>query len=188
MRNFTATSIRVTAIGYRLSMCVLLLLLSASCGLQRQSSNEPSALIPECQAELEERSFSHGRFDRIAATLEDTYEDKRYNFFSKNATLSAWHSAPERALKEESTVGAALFAIDFDDFSPLTYEQCLEDYGIAIPQQVHDENRMIIERYNTIVSYCRSLPDRYQPEPGMFAGTCGDYISESTNDANNVER
>lgn len=166
-----------------LSIFVLLGVFSASCSFGQQSSSEPSALIPECQAELEERSFSHERFDRIATALENSYSDERYHYFSEQATLLAWHVAPERALNEESTVGeAALFALDFEGFSSLTYLQCLEDYGVEIPQEVHAENRRIIDRYNTIVSYCESLPDRYQPEPGMFAGTCGDYMPSPDGD------
>ena len=123
-----------------------------------------------------------GRFDRIAATLENSYRGERYHYFSEQASKVAWHMAPERALDEESTVGAALFAFDFEGFSSLTYAQCLEDYGVEVPQEVHAENLRIIDRYNTIVSYCESLPDRYQPEPGMFAGTCGDYMPSQDGD------
>ena len=188
MTNFPSVSIRVTPIDCRLLICVFLLLFSVSCGLGQQSSNEPPALIPECQAELEERSFSHGRFDRIATTLENSYHEERYHFFSEHATSFAWHLAPERTLNEESTVGEALIAIDLEDFSSLTYEQCLEDYGVEVPQEVHAESQRIIDRYNTIVSYCHSLPDRYQPEPGMFAGTCGDHMPGPNGDTSDVER
>ena len=188
MTDSSFTSNKVPPIRFWLSIYVLLLLFSASCGLGQQSSNEPSALIPECQEELGERSFSHERFDRIATTLENSYRDERYHFFSEQATLLAWHLSPERALNEESTVGKALIAIDFEDFSSLTYEQCLEDYGVEVPQEVHAENLRIIDRYNTIVSYCHSLPDRYRPEPGMFAGTCGDYMPGPNGDTSDVER
>ena len=165
-----------------LSVFVLLSISSTSCSFGQQSSSESSALIPECHAELEERSFSHERFDRIATALENSHRDERYHYFSEQASKVAWHLAPERALDEESTVGEALFGFDSKGFSSLTYIQCLEDYGVEVPQEVHAENRRIIDRYNTIVSYCESLPDRYQPEPGMFAETCGDYMPSPDED------
>ena len=67
------------------------------------------------------------------------------------------------------------------DYSRLTYRQCLQDHGAAIPAELDDEDREIVESFNRVVAACRALPEEYWPESearDLFTGSGPQRCSE----------
>ena len=167
----------------RLSITIAALLvisMSNGCGISSRSQptvpTGPSAIVPECQRELDERVEARRRFNLAVDRTMAIYDDGRFHAFREVATGS-WKIALNQALDENPATGEGMVANLMSEHSPLTYRQCLQDYRTPVPLDLDTEDQLLIDRYNHIVTLCHALPSEYHPEPTMFGPTCGNQFT-----------